>query len=301
MEYDDIMYIFPPALDRIMSRIDGIVKDTAYEIRIRCGLPIVIKSSAGTYFVGKNAQLLKSVSDKCAITERDEMDEVFSRLCEFSLYSHENTIKNGYIVMRNGCRAGICGNFSDSTYNLRSISSVNIRIAHQVKDCDKNIAELIGTSPLSVLIAGSPGCGKTTVLRELCKRYSDMLFCVSILDERGEIAAASSGRPFFNVGACTDIISYRSKREAAQMALKYMCPDIIAFDELTDDDGILKGCAAAGAKIFSTIHAENLEGAFLRMKVLNISSGYFDLIAVLSDGRNGSVSEFWKRKCAQYV
>lgn len=295
MEFNKILYVFPSNLADIMAAVSDEVKNSVYEIRLRCDKPIVFRTSSGARFLRHNGQLTPVAHSDCVRIGSTELEVVFGKLCEQSLYSYENTIKNGYIPMRSGCRAGICGDFSDSTYNLRNISSLNLRIAHEASGCDGYIYKLIGAKPKSVLIAGPPGSGKTTVLRELSRRYSDMQYNVCMLDERGELAGMYDSKPAFDVGLCTDVISFREKSDASKIAVKYMCPDIISFDELADDSEIMKQCEATGVKIFTTVHAESMYDTHIRLNRLGISRDRFDLIAVLSNNRSGELVEFIKR------
>ncbi len=292
VEFNKILYVFPSNIEYIMSGINNEIKNSVYEIRLRSDKPIMFKTENGTLFLKRDGQVSTLPDSECVCVGSIEMEVIFSRLCEQSLYSYENTIRCGYIPMRNGCRAGICGDFSDATFNLRSVSSLNLRIARAISDCDQYIHELIGDKPKSVLIAGTPGSGKTTVLRELCRRYSDMLYCVSVLDERGEIGGMYDSKPTFNIGMCTDVISFRDKRNASEIAVKYMCPDIIAFDELADDVEIIKRCSFTGVNVFATVHANSIRDVYKRLGNLCINPECFNIMVVLDSNRNGKLREF---------
>ncbi len=295
MEFDKLLYVFPSGLAYILSNLSEQIKTSVYEIRLRTDKPIAMRTLNGLLYLKRDGQVVSHFDSECICVGAVEMEVIFSRLCEQSLYSYENTIKNGYIPLRNGCRAGICGDFSDSTYNLRSVYSVNLRIAREIRGADEHIYGLMGLRPKSVLVAGVAGSGKTTVLRELVRRFSNNGYCLSLLDERGELAGMYDSRLAFDIGLNTDVIAYRDKASAANMAVKYMCPDIIAFDELADDSEIIRQCAATGVSIFTTVHAECISDAYSRLKQLCIKRECFDIIAVIKNDRTGNLYEFVKR------
>ena len=74
--------------------------------------------------------ICSKILTKYGVTKED-LEESFRRLCNNSVFAHENELKNGYIVMKNGSRAGVCGNICESG-NFRDVSSINIRIAREV-------------------------------------------------------------------------------------------------------------------------------------------------------------------------
>jgi len=108
----------------------------------------------------------------------------------------------------------------------------------------------------SVLIVSPPGGGKTTFLRELVRLTSLRGRRVSLLDERGELAAVWEGAPQFDLGPCTDILTGAEKAEGATMLLRAMNPEIVAMDELataSDAEAVLALCGC-GVRVFATAH-----------------------------------------------
>ncbi len=266
MDIENIEYALPEKLFLSLKEFNN--NKTINEIRFRVNKPLVV--------VSKNERCILTCGRDDVLVTKDDLSVIFDNLCEHSLYSRENMISNGYISMRNGCRAGVCGSFSEKDYNLQDIQSLNIRIAKQVADADLPIYFLLNKKVKSVLISGPPCSGKTTVLRELCRRYSNMLNNVCILDEKGEIAGD------FDIGACTDVISYRNKVDSAGMALKFMNPDIIAFDELADDANTINQCVKCGVKVFATIHSDSIDDVCARLKKIAVDIDDFDLIVQLN-------------------
>lgn len=278
MKVEKIAYALPQRLLFAIENVNEI--DSINEIRIRIDKPIILLLKNKKVFLNHDGTTGEKLLGNEIIATKQDVSDVFARLCEHSMYSREGMINSGYIAMRYGCRAGICGRFSDKDFNLQNVQSINIRIARQVDGADLSVFYLMQKKLKSVLISGPPGCGKTTVLRELCRRFSNEMNNVCVLDEKGEIAG--EGANLFDMGVCTDVISFRSKSDAAAMALKYMNPDVIAFDELADDSGVIRNCVKCGVKIFATIHADSIDDAVYRLDNMSVDINAFDL-AVLFD------------------
>ena len=65
------------------------------------------------------------------------IEKIVLTLCDGSLYAHLHTIKDGYISIGNGIRAGICGKAimkDGQIEGIYDISSINIRIPQRIKN-----------------------------------------------------------------------------------------------------------------------------------------------------------------------
>ena len=114
---------------------------------------------------------------------------------------------------------------------VRDLSSLNIRVAHEVKGCAKNVLPYLmdGETFLDTLLISPPGAGKTTLLRDLIRELS----CggtwgagknVSVVDERSEIAACFGGVAQCDLGPRTDVMDGCPKSEGMLMMLRSMAP-----------------------------------------------------------------------------
>lgn len=84
--------------------------------------------------------------------------------------------------------------------NIQYISSLNIRIAHEVIGCADELIPYITKNKkvCHTLIISPPRCGKTTLLRDLIRQISDgneyVKGCsVGVVDERSEIGGCYMG------------------------------------------------------------------------------------------------------------
>ena len=144
-----------------------------------------------------------------------------------------------------------------------------MRIPHAVPGCaDVILPQLRKDGFCSTLILSPPGNGKTTLLRECVRRLSDLGTRISLMDERGEIAAVQNRAPQFDVGANTDVMTGGQKAACCMMLLRAMRPDVLAFDEISAPEDIeaIRIAAGCGVALLATAHAQSV--AALRHRAL---------------------------------
>ena len=111
---------------------------------------------------------------------KEEIQETFENICEKSIYSYTKQISEGFITIKGGNRVGITGSVvmeKNNVINMNYISSLNFRIARQIKDVSDSILKYVinieNDSIYNTIIASPPGAGKTTLLRDLVRRISN--------------------------------------------------------------------------------------------------------------------------------
>lgn len=230
------------------------LRSRAEEIRLRNGQYIQIDCGSST------AEL-----DAMDRVGSELIDAVMERASEASVHAVEGCIAKGYMSIRGGIRLGICGTAvmrSGSVCGMREISSLALRIPHEVNDCAADAFSMLYSDGLqSTLIISPPGLGKTTCLRSFIRRLSDSGVRVSLADERGEIAAVHRGQAQFDVGKNTDIISSAPKAAAAVLLLKAMNPQLIAMDEISSSEDLeaVDAVTGCGVKLLASVHASGVE------------------------------------------
>lgn len=210
------------------------------------------------------------------------IEEIFLSLCHGSIYAHVNTIKEGYISLGQGLRAGICGTAvleGNSLDAVKNISSINIRIPNRIFGASNYVFNLLKKSNFnkSMLIYSSPGVGKTSILRDLILKLNSTSPPIrfSVIDSREEIIT-----PYFEKCIFDVFVSY-PKGLAIELATKSMTPEIIICDEISSDDeanAILKA-TNNGVKLIATTHASSYKEvsskAILKSLINNNVFDYF--------------------------
>ena len=163
------------------------------------------------------------------------------------------------------------GVFKDNEIiNLNYISSLNFRISRQVLGCSDAIIEEIinrkNNNIYNTLIMSPPGLGKTTLLKDIIKKISDGIngfrgLTISVVDERGEIAASYKGVAQNDLGIRTDILDNIPKAIGMKMAIRSMAPKVIVADEIGSKEDVdsIKYAVRCGTKGIFTAHAGSIE------------------------------------------
>lgn len=249
-------------LEILMNEKNLKIEENIEEIRIRINRPIILKL--------RN----QDICINYIVTEKDIM-QTLEKLCENSLYAYKKQIAEGYITVKGGHRVGITGTGvveEEKIINLKYISSLNFRIAREVKGCSKNILkEIINQKDNTIyntIIVAPPGKGKTTILRDIVRNISNGIQELSftgkncgLIDERGEIAACYRGIPQKDVGIRTDIIENVSKEKGIMMLIRSMAPEVIACDEIgsSQDVQAIEKAVISGVKGVFTMHGKSID------------------------------------------
>ena len=263
----EILIYFSENINKIISEVinknqNAKIEDNLEEIRIRINRPIILKL--------RNMDICINYT----VSERDIM-QTLEKLCENSLYAYKKQIAEGYITVKGGHRVGITGTGvveEEKIINLKYISSLNFRIAREVKGCSKNILkEIINQKDNTIyntIIVAPPGKGKTTILRDIVRNISNGIQELSftgkncgLIDERGEIAACYRGIPQKDVGIRTDIIENVSKEKGIMMLIRSMAPEVIACDEIgsSQDVQAIEKAVISGVKGIFTMHGKSID------------------------------------------
>ncbi len=200
----------------------------------------------------------------------EDLEQVLDRATEFSRYTAEETIRMGFVTAQGGYRIGICGtvvSVGERSEAIRDISSLAIRIPREREDIARPLLSqlLVDGKPVSTLVISPPGGGKTTFLRDLVRLLSDGTELngpcrISLVDERGEIAAMHRGVAQLAVGSHTDVMDACPKNLAVPMLLRAMTPQVIALDEIAQEKDVeaVFSASKCGVVLLATVHASSL-------------------------------------------
>lgn len=257
-------YIGGP-LRQLLFQTDAALLKDIEEIRIRIAKPLLLKKGAKEIYLSPKGQAVTNIKD-AYFPVLEDISLTLELLCGYSLYAHEEDMKHGFLTIEGGHRIGLCGKVAAKEGKIglfQNISSLNFRIAHEKIDCAADVLPFLTKKDklLNTLILSPPGCGKTTLLRDLIRLCSLRGETVGVVDERSEIGGCYKGVSQMDLGPRTDILDCCPKAEGMKMLLRSMAPQIIAVDEIGGQKDIeaIDEILFSGIKLLSTIHGYSLE------------------------------------------
>ena len=168
MFISNLLTYFP---EKISKEIEEYFKEDAEEknraieeIRLRADRPLILKFN-------KIEIVLNTV------VTQEMILKTLQKVCDNSIYSYQNQIREGFITIKGGHRIGITGNCvieGNKVSNINYISSLNFRIAKEIKGSSDRILKYIIDSEknniYTSLIVSPPGVRKNYYFKGFNKK-----------------------------------------------------------------------------------------------------------------------------------
>lgn len=264
-----LIQLFPQEYRQFWQKVWKDEKNVT-EIRLRVDRPIIVHTYEGIFYLDRYGNYTEE--KECAsIISKTALQEIFQHVCQYSPYAYEDEIKQGFLTVSGGVRIGMTGQVvmgKEGIKTIKHLNGFNIRIPHEVIGAADFILPVLYEKGqlCSTLILSAPGCGKTTLLRDLIRQVSDGNAWseganISLVDERSEIAGCFQGIPQNDVGSRTDVLDACPKAIGMMLSLRAMAPQVIAVDEIggSDDLEAIRLAASCGSKVLATIHGTDLD------------------------------------------
>ncbi len=266
-------------------------KASLEEVRIRLG------QKAKAVFSAKGKRYVVSLEN---IYDGNLIEEIVYKLCDYSPFCKEESIRQCFVTSKSGERAGICGTIvydGEKVVTVKDVTSLCLRFPNEVIGLTEGFAERYLNGVESCLVISPPFGGKTTFLRDLGRIYSDKYDKnVLYIDEREEF----SGNGKFYLGKNADVLKNSSKEYGFKNGVRTLNPDVIVCDELMNEEDLsaVAYASASGVKTISSAHSDNLKNLLKKPHFKEIFKLFtFQKYVELSYGKILNVYDEEGRKC----
>lgn len=269
MEKQDLVNLFSGKIRRVLENL-SVDFEEVQELRLRAEQPFLIYYKGEEFFVSEEGNLQKE-AEKSLIVEKKELMESMEYIANYSMYAYGEELRQGYLTVKGGHRVGVAGKIvmeENRIVNIKYISFLNVRLSHEKKGCADSVLPYLFEDGMlcHTMIISPPGCGKTTLLRDLIRQVSDgSQWCrgqtVGVVDERSELGGAYLGIPQNDLGIRTDVLDCCPKAAGMMLLLRSMSPRVIAVDEIGDYEDIraIEAVLNCGCRILATVHGNSME------------------------------------------
>ncbi len=276
----------PEEIRQSLMQMPPEVRRNCTEVRLRRDRPVAIQWKGRVQFLRPDGGLSDGLVSDNIMVSGAQLERSLQRMCAYSVHSYQSQIRAGYLTLPGGHRVGLCGQAVMENGQLRSvreISSLVLRISRWMPGAADRV--LYWASPQhydGVLIAGPPGSGKTTILRDMAHQLARPGgLQVAVIDEKGEL---SGGEP---PGVCCDVLYGYPKAEGIQQAVRNLAPQLIFCDEIgtSEEFAALAEGMHTGVRMAVSVHGGSEQTLYERPVIRKmLESGGFRRVVLLGGG-----------------
>ncbi|MBQ0009967.1 MAG: hypothetical protein KBS76_02555 [Ruminococcus sp.] len=233
-------------------------EDWISELRFRAG---------GLFSVTVAGQNVCRFPERFVYCSAEDVAQTLSLLCEDSVHTYGETMKEGYLFLDGGYRVGLCGHARCDDDRLKSvygITSLSIRIPHGVFGIAGPVLPLICEDGAirPTLFYAPPGIGKTTLLRDVAASLRERR--IALIDTRGELYQEEAMN-------CTliDVLYGYPRAKGIEIATRTLAAEAVICDEIgtAEESAAILTAQNSGVPLIASAHAENETMLFERPNI----------------------------------
>lgn len=269
LQKEEILKLFSLEIRQVLARLP-LDFERLQEIRLRVNAPILCIYQNQEFYISREGMLTKEIGNSWTIPKK-EIQETLEYIGNYSLYAYEDEVRQGFLTVQGGHRVGIAGKAiveKGCVKALKYISFLNVRFAHEVKGCANQVLPYLSEKGrvCNTLIVSPPRCGKTTLLRDCIRQFSNGTCgiegqTIGVVDQRSELGGCYLGIPQNDLGIRTDVLDCCPKTEGIFMLVRSMSPQVIAVDEVGtyEEAKAIETALSTGCKLLATVHGSSIE------------------------------------------
>ncbi len=282
--YEDAIAFLPDCLARPLDRLSLADRKRVQEIRLRRNGFLTVSLPEGERVVDTAGFLSESSEALAVYCNAQDLEKSFLKLCDYSVHSHSDQLRAGYITAKGGMRVGISGTAvteNGKVTTVKDITSLCIRVGERHDGCAAALYPLFYERIPSLLIVGEPASGKTAILRDLAR-----VLCNGTLGKRRRVAIVDEREEIAGIGGLenADVLRGIAKPVGVLQALRTLAPEVILLDELgtyEEVDAVMRNLHA-GVPAIATAHCRNPAEAWHRPAVrMALQCGAFEKVVFL--------------------
>ncbi len=253
--WEALVALLPCELSEAVRRLPRSVTERVQELRLRAGQAVAVGVRGEECYVTA-AGVLTAQADAAIRCRAEWLHSVVDRVCEHSVYAHQEELKRGFLPAPRGCRIGIAGTAiveNGVVVGYRGITSLCMRVAREHRGCAGALAQVLCRNGVAgALIGGEPSSGKTAILRDLLREFTARRLSVAVVDERSELTGGGA------LGC--DILRGAPKAVGIEQAIRCLSPRVVVFDELggADEISAVRQALYCGVPIVASVHCREM-------------------------------------------
>ena len=129
---------FTPMLEKVPQA----VRDAVFDIRISVDKPVLLCCGDRILFLREDGDTAQYFSQNNVTATREDVEEIFLRLCGYSVYSHMEEIRGGFVSADRALRVGIGGTAvieKGGIKTVRDVTSLSVRIQREKRGCAEEV------------------------------------------------------------------------------------------------------------------------------------------------------------------
>ena len=102
-EYAQAVMGLPAPLREVLQKVPREIGDRVQEIRLRLEAPVMLSTPQGEWFVTREGRVTPRATEDTLFCTRTQLSDAFQILCDFSVHTHQQELRQGYLAVRGRC------------------------------------------------------------------------------------------------------------------------------------------------------------------------------------------------------